>query len=177
MSKSYLLDTNILSWLVIGLNNQDSEIGKNVLNNYQAVQASNIFICSATTGEIIYGLEVAPPPNDVLKQKEVQDILDIFKVVFSIDKNIAANHYALLRAKIFKKYAPKDAKQRAKTNYIEEWCDPTTGKNLGINENDVWIAAVALAHNLTLVTADKMDHIISVAPPNLSIENWTFQMS
>jgi tRNA(fMet)-specific endonuclease VapC len=173
MSKSYLLDTNILSYLVVGLNNQDSQIGRNVLKNYQAVQASNIFICSATTGEIVYGLEVAPPPNNLLKQKEVHDILDIFKVVLSIDKNIAANHYASLRAKIFNKYAPKDSKQRAKSKYIEEWCDPTTGKTLGIDENDVWIAAVALAHNLTLVTADKMDHIVSVAPSNLTIENWT----
>lgn len=172
MSKSYLLDTNILSHLVIGLNNQDSQIGRNVLKNYQAIAANNIFICSATTGEICYGLEVAPP-NDGVKQKEVLDILDKFPIVFPLDKNVAANHYATLRAKIFNKYAPKDSKQKAKNRYIEEWCDPTTGKVLGINENDVWIAAVALAHNLTLVTADKMAHIVSVAPSNLTIENWT----
>ncbi len=55
MSKSYLLDTNILSYLVIGLNNQSSQIGKNVLKNYQTAEANNIFICSATTGEIHYG--------------------------------------------------------------------------------------------------------------------------
>jgi len=172
MSKSYLLDTNILSYLVIGLNNQSSQIGKNVLKNYQTAEANNIFICSATTGEIHYGLEVAPP-NNGLKQKEVYEILEQFKIVFALDKNVAESHYSSLRAKLFTKYAPKDSKNRAKTRYIEEWCDPTTGKVLGINENDVWIAAVALAHNLTLVTADKMDHIVSVAPSNLTIENWT----
>lgn len=56
--------------------------------------------------------------------------------------------------------------------YIEEWLDPATGKTLGVNENDVWIVAVALTYNLTLVTSGKMDHIKAVAPPELSVLNW-----
>ena len=56
--------------------------------------------------------------------------------------------------------------------YIEEWLDPATGKTLGVNENDVWIVAVALTYNLTLVTSGKMDHIKAVATHELSVLNW-----
>jgi predicted nucleic acid-binding protein len=93
--------------------------------------------------------------------------------VLKLDKHVAAEHYAKLRAKIFLRYAPKDRKGRATTRYIEEWLDPTTGKAMGINENDVWIVAVALTHNLKLVTNDKkMGRILAVAPAGFSILNW-----
>lgn len=106
-------------------------------------------------------------------QQEVRNVLDVFPAVMALDKHVAADHYAALHANIFKKYASKNQKDRAKTRYIEEWCDPSTGKSLGINENDVWIVAVALAHNLTLITADKMDHIKTVVPAGFSVFNWT----
>jgi len=173
MTKGYLLDTNIVSYLVCGINKDGSAKGINVLKHFQAHEKdAAIFICAATTGEIEYGLKAAPAPSATMQQ-EVRDVLNAFPTVFALDKHVAANQYAALRAGIFKKYAQKDQKDRAKTRYIEEWCDPSTGKSLGINENDVWITAVALAHNLTLVTADKMDHIKAVVHAGFSVLNWT----
>ncbi len=173
MTKGYLLDTNIVSYLVCGLNHDGSTKGINVLKHYRAHENNAaIFICAAVTGEIEYGLKVAPSPSATMQQ-EVRNVLGAFPVVLALDKHIASNQYAALRSDIFKKYATKNQKYRAKTRYIEEWCDPATGKSLGVNENDVWIVAVSLAHNLTLVTADKMDHIKAVAPAGFSVLNWT----
>jgi tRNA(fMet)-specific endonuclease VapC len=59
-------------------------------------------------------------------------------------------------------------------------CDATTGKFYGmvrkqlkdkgrpIPENDIWIAAIALQHNLTLLTDDQHFHEVD----RLKIEGW-----
>ena len=47
---------------------------------------------------------------------------------------------------------------------------------LGIDENDLWIAAQAIEHNLVLVTNDEMKRIKHVAGPVLDIEDWTEPM-
>jgi tRNA(fMet)-specific endonuclease VapC len=43
--------------------------------------------------------------------------------------------------------------------------------DLGVDVNDVWIAAVALEHGLTLLTADRMDTIRNCVP-EIVMENW-----
>ena len=42
---------------------------------------------------------------------------------------------------------------------------------MGLDVNDIWIAAIALEHNLVLVTKDGMAKIREAAP-SLRIENW-----
>ena len=42
---------------------------------------------------------------------------------------------------------------------------------LGVDVNDVWIAAVALEHGLTLLTTDRMETIRNCVP-DLKVENW-----
>jgi predicted nucleic acid-binding protein len=54
--------------------------------------------------------------------------------------------------------------------------DPTTARELGIDENDLWIAAHAALHNLVLVTADGLANIkeaikeVGIGP---KLEDWT----
>jgi predicted nucleic acid-binding protein len=43
---------------------------------------------------------------------------------------------------------------------------------LGIDENDLWLAAQAVARNLTLVTNDKIEKIREAANGSLYVENW-----
>jgi predicted nucleic acid-binding protein len=50
--------------------------------------------------------------------------------------------------------------------------DPLTAKCLGIQENDLWIAAQAYESNLVLVTHDKMDRLREVASDLLAFEDW-----
>lgn len=171
MTSGYLLDTNILGYLVRALSNDKSSECINVLQHYQKHESDALmFICSATVGEIEYGLNSGSQPYAV--QCEARGVLEQFPDVLNIDKHVATDNYATLRAELFRKYAPKTAKGTAKTRHIEQWNDPITGFDLGIDENDIWIAAVALTHNLTLVSNDKMNRISSIAPPRFSTVNW-----
>jgi predicted nucleic acid-binding protein len=77
--------------------------------------------------------------------------------------------YGDLRARLFEKYAP--GAKRKKGMRPEELTDPVTSKKLGIQENDLWIAAQAIERNLVLVSNDAMKRIRSVAP-ELQVENW-----
>ncbi len=79
----------------------------------------------------------------------------------------------MLRAKLYNKYAPKSKKgQSSRKKRIEEWKDPTTSKELQIQENDLWITAIALAYNLILVTDDAMTPILKIAGSDIEFENW-----
>lgn len=53
--------------------------------------------------------------------------------------------------------------------------NPTTGKELGIDENDIWIAAQAKTHNLVLVTHDSRGNfgkMLTQFAPALVVEDW-----
>ncbi|MBA7697023.1 hypothetical protein ES703_105681 [subsurface metagenome] len=54
----------------------------------------------------------------------------------------------------------------------EQLVDPVTSLELGIQENDLWIAAQVVVRGLILVTTDKLSHIREVAGDDLHIENW-----
>ncbi len=174
--RDYLLDTNALSALAAVRGGSTAPRYVRVSDKFNELKRdgkSRFFTSVISVGELEYGLLTAPTP-DVTAQRLVRQIVEAFpgKMILAIEKGDARFHYAKLRAKLFELYAPRDAKGRAKTNYVTEWVDPTTDSKLGVNENDVWIASLALAHNLTLVTADKMVHIRKAAGVALNYENW-----
>lgn len=78
-------------------------------------------------------------------------------------------YYGSLRASVFEKYAP-NAKRRSGLRPAQ-LIDPVTSQELGIQENDLWIAAQALEYNLVFVTNDKMERMRDVCE-ELQIENW-----
>jgi len=60
----------------------------------------------------------------------------------------------------------------------EQLIDPITSRELGIQENDLWLCAQAVAHDMVLVTNDKMLRIREVSEdmqPVLRIQNWANQ--
>ena len=134
-------------------------------------ESARLFICSISIGEIAYGLQVVFP-TDSEKLQHVRDLINPFpiKLQLSIDSDVAKNYYAKLRAKLFEKYTPKD--KRSRRNRIDQWRDPATAKELQIQENDIWIASIAMAFNLILVTNDKMDSIREVMGADLEIVDW-----
>lgn len=97
------------------------------------------YIPSIVLGELYIGVNRVA--NKAKHLKKVNDFLKLCKVL-DVDSTTAV-YYGELIAALFKK-----------------------GKPLPLN--DVWIAAVALQHNLTLVTRDK--HFNEIA--NLKIKNW-----
>ena len=78
--------------------------------------------------------------------------------------------YGYLRSHLFRKFAPRTHREK----HPEMWEDPVTGHQLGIDENDLWIAAQAVEHNLVLITSDKLLKLREADPDGrLLIENWT----
>lgn len=176
-SRDYLLDTNMLGHIAAAKAGSKSPLAllvKKRLDEISLLAGRKIFICAVTVGEVEYGLQIAPTANAVA-QGEVRKVLYSFEqaTVLSVDQNVAKNSYAPIRALLFKKFADKTTKGRAKKNHVGEWKDPATQKELGIQENDLWIASVAITYNLTLVTADKMNNIKQATSGfPLHIENW-----
>jgi predicted nucleic acid-binding protein len=78
--------------------------------------------------------------------------------------------YGMLRARLFENYTPNNKKRKGLRP--EQLIDPVTSLELGIQENDLWIAAQAMSQNLTLVTNDKLHQIHEVAGDELHIDNW-----
>ena len=84
-----------------------------------------------------------------------------FKVLH-VDQHTAKT-YAEIRAKLFRTHAPRNRRGRLTKKYVEDLVDRTTGKELGIQENDLWIVSVAVQYNLIFVTNDKMQRVIEAA--------------
>jgi len=164
--KDYLLDTNIIHHFArfkMGISTPQSEKIKSKLS--QISDKSKILICAISIGEMEYGYNVA----DTKAKADVQQLCDHIKnyEILSIDQEIARDHYAEIRAILFENYAPRNEKKKRR---LTEWADPISDKNIQVQENDIWICAVAKYYNLTLITDDKMEAIRKVT--NLDIQNW-----
>ena len=71
--------------------------------------------------------------------------------------------YSDLRAALFKKYSHKDRRGRLTAKWPEELRDRTSSKELGIQENDISIAAQAIQYNLVLITDEYMRRLKDVS--------------
>ena len=76
--------------------------------------------------------------------------------------------YAEVRAELFRRYPPQGKRE----NHPEMCYDKISGKELSIDENDLWLAAQALEHNLVLVSNDRMKRIRTAAGRLLDVEDW-----
>lgn len=171
--KDYLLDTNIIRYIFELEAGSKSTECQALKMRLESLQKARIFLSPITVGEVEYGIRVGPfdaPHKE--KFKKLATILTSYHCM-NIDAHIARQYYSLLRARLYEKYAPKRKKGRsAEKKRIEEWKDPTTSKELQIQENDLWISAIAWAYNLILVTNDAMRPIISVAGNEIGFDNW-----
>ena len=161
----YLIDTQIVSyWFDAKLSQH-----RNVCDHANALPSNATFEASVVTiGEIAFGHAVAAKP-DAAKQAEFNKFVrEHFPWQVPITKSTTI-YYSQLRAELFRKYPPLGKKQRRP----EQCFDPITATDLGIDENDLWIASQAYEHNLVLVTNDKMFRIRDVAGDLLTVENWT----
>ncbi|MCG5061589.1 MAG: type II toxin-antitoxin system VapC family toxin [Limnoraphis sp. WC205] len=145
----FLLDTNHCSYGILG-NTQ-------VLEHLASLEDQPIATCTIVKGELIdmAARSQQREANLALIQRFLSGLY-----IYPIDET-TAEIYGKLKAAVFDRYAPKDKSQRRRTNITQ----------LGIGENDLWIAAVAVQHQLTLVTADQdFQRIQAVQPFNL--ESW-----
>ncbi len=178
MSKdSYLLDTNIFSALCDGRNPNHGEAEKFL----RKVGRNFVFVPYVVIAEVRYGCNVVFK-KDTQRQNDIEKFIKDFERSAYTYKGIGKHTitpYSKIRAELFRKYGTKDAKQRIKEKLPEDLMDISTGKSLGIDENDLWICAIALEYNLILVSNDKMTRIKEVAKeiakeiaPNFDIKKW-----
>lgn len=145
----YLLDTNHCSYILQGIPSVIQKFG---------TQTDHFFSISVITqSELIY---MAQKSNLVKENLRNVDSLISSFYVYEIDQNIA-KICGELKAKVFSKFAPKDRKRRRKVTLLD----------LGIQENDIWIAATVIQHNCILVSSDRDFYRIKEVW-DFTIENW-----
>ena len=158
----YLLDTNMISFWW----HREAKV---MVRITALPDQAPIRMSVVSLGEVEYGHRVAAPASETPVQVQYGEFIRAnFPNPLDVSKT-TTQYYGDLRARLFLKFAP--AEKRKKLRLPEQLLDPATGKELGIQENDLWIASQAIEHNLVLVTHDKMKRLREVAN-ELRVEDW-----
>lgn len=145
----YLLDTNHCSLIL--LKNQT------ILDYIEQVGETNIATTIITVGELTFMAEKSTykEQNLIRINEFISDI-----IVYYLDEK-TAKIYGKIKASLIKQFGPKQKSKRQKTNITQ----------LGFDENDLWITAIALRNQLILVSADT-DFIRIKTVVDFTLENW-----
>lgn len=145
----YLLDTNHCSF---ALQNQPD-----ILIRLAALERSQISPCVIVQAELIYMAE-----NSQRRESNITRINEFLKniLIYGIDSK-TAEIYGSFQADLMQQFAPKQKSKRRKTRLID----------IGFSQHDLWIASIALQHNLTLVSVDSDFQRIQTVR-NLRVETW-----
>lgn len=155
----YLLDTNIISnqWDELSDKHQDV---KDFIDDCD--EKDWFCITCISVAEIQYGYNVVIK-TDIERKKRLYEGLNSYKTIFYVDKN-AIKPYACIRAALFNKYGKRNLRGLINEKQPEQLIEITSAKKLGIQENDLWIVAIAIAYDMTFVTAErKMNRLLEIA--------------
>jgi len=155
-ARAFLLDTNVVCPL-LDVGKKEHSVVHKFFQEHNA-DRDRQYICPIVWGEIEYGFRVR---SEKTRLASVQEELKEF-MMLEINRH-TSEPYAQVRAELFRKYAPKSLKKTIAGMRPEDLMDETNSKMLGIQENDLWIVACAIQHNVTLVTFDKMERLREVA--------------
>lgn len=151
----YLLDTNHISaW---------EEQNPIFMAHLREVPPENIiWVCPISLAEIECGLRITTA-TDAQRRAACRRFIEeqVRDFVRAIDITTRES-YAEIMERIWRTHPPP-ANRRIKTQQHLS--------NLGVDVNDVWIAAVALEHGLILLTDDRMD-TIRACVPEMRVDNW-----
>lgn len=145
----YLLDTNHCSAIILG--------EPNVIQRVNEVGEDNIFTCVIVQGELTFMMEKSQRREANLAQ--LAQFLEDIRIYRITEET--ATIYGQIKAALINQFAPKEKSKRRKAKVT----------HLGFDENDIWIAAIALQNNLTIVSRDS-DFLRIQQVKSLSIESW-----
>jgi predicted nucleic acid-binding protein len=163
--KGYLIDNNTLDPLF--------KKHPTVMRHFNARPANaSLYLSAVVIGEISFGHEVNPIANAAGAHSRaafnqwLDERFDGF--ILPVTRH-TGEPYAYLRSNLFNKFLGKSQKVKRPDQLI----DPVSGSPLGIDENDLWMCAQAIEHNLVFVSNDKIANIKNADVQNrLAVENW-----
>ena len=124
---------------------------------------SPLYVSAITLGEISCGHASAGSVDAIKRAAFLRWIVDAFEPHELTISGTTAEPYGILRARLFEKYGKKKR---------PEQCVDANGDSLGIDDNDLWLAAQAIEHELELITTDNMLRIKEVVEGDLEITTW-----
>ena len=116
-----------------------------------------IYVSRISLAEIEYGYKLYASKEPERRAK-AQVAMQAFRAIRDIGAG-TTEYYSDIRVALFTRFAPRDTRNRIRSIRPERLIDQTTGESLGIQENDLWIAAIAAEYNMTLVSGDRMARI------------------
>jgi tRNA(fMet)-specific endonuclease VapC len=156
MTDGYLLDSTVASAACDLLSPKHSTVRAWL----DGLGDAPVWVSAVTIGEIAYGLALVPT-GDASRHAEVRAAMAQYRRL-DINHHVAGT-YAAIRAELFGRYAPKNKRGLPKQKRPEGLLDPTTSRELGIQENDLWILSTAVTRRLALATMDDMARLFEVA--------------
>jgi len=175
--RDFLLDTQTIRYWYDTVCPQHQGVVANVESLRRQVESlehkPRLVVSVITLGEIEFGHRVNLPPDPNVQAEYLKFVGEQFPVRLEVIEDATAV-FGELRKRLFDKYAPGE-KRKPKMR-PEQLIDPITSKELGIQENDLWLCAQAVAHSMVLVTNDAMRRIREVSQgmqPLLLIQDWT----
>lgn len=170
----YLLDTSAASEAVNPRSAKHAALRSFVTGT--PLFADQIFLSVVTLAEMQLGIAMLShryPPTTLARIEEVQARVQLASqlgTVLPVTAHVAKEH-AALKIAYARKFAPNKLLQGAglKSKPVELWHESMNASALQVTENDLWIAATALAHDLTLISVDG-DHVrMAEADPRLRV--------
>jgi len=165
--RDFLIDTQTVSYWYDTACSQHSAVVANVESWRKQVESveswehkPRLLVSVITLGEIEYGYRTNPALDRNTKAEGLRFVGEQLPERLEITEDTAA-FFGELRKRLFDKYAPGEKRKRKMRP--EQLTDPITSKELGIQENDLWLCAQAVAHDMVLVTNDKMLRIREVS--------------
>jgi tRNA(fMet)-specific endonuclease VapC len=128
----YLLDTNYCSLIIQGQ--------QKLRDRLDELDDVLLATCVIVRGELIFMAQKSEQKAGNLAR--VQSFLEGI-LMYPVDDQ-TADIYGQFKAEIIEHLGPRERSRRRKATIQE----------LGISDNDLWIASVALQHSLTIVSAD-----------------------
>lgn len=144
----YLLDTNHCHCIL----NNNQDISSKLNDPYLELAT-----CVIVKGELVYMAKNSRNKSENLASlnKFIEELL-----IFDIDSDVSVI-YGEVKANLIAKFGPKEKKRKQGYAF----------KKIGISDNDLWIASVAIKNNVIILTQDKdFNRIQQVAP--IKVESW-----
>jgi len=169
----FLLDTSVAS--VAASPSSPKYAAVQSFLNGAPLFADQLFLSVVTIAEVQAGHQLLPhrlpAPSaesiEVVRQRML--LISQLGTILPVTTHVAHEH-ARLKIAYALKFAPNMARRGAlKSKPVELWHEGLTAGSLQVTENDLWIAATAITHDLMLLTADGDHDRMRQAEPRLKI--------